>query len=142
MKSSYRTPQQQTRIASAESVGYVWKWDADYQLKIGRARIPPRVLGCISVLFGNTTGHQRAMIVYPDGSVETKVPERGGAVRFSRGKLVRALRAVGIARDMRKCEGRKQGNKRLVYNKATKKIDVIASSGIVMESFDPPEDCA
>jgi hypothetical protein len=39
-------------------------------------------------------------------------------------------------------EGRKQGKYRLVYNKATKKIDKVSNvDGLVAESFDPPHDC-
>jgi hypothetical protein len=38
---------------------------------------------------------------------------------------------------------RRPGKYRLVYNKATKRIDKVSNvDGLVAESFDPPEDCA
>lgn len=94
--SRYRTPAQAERIKSAESVGYVHQRDSDYRL--GRKGSPERRLGCLSVLFGSPTGHERAMIVYPDGSVTTHERKRGGSttVNFDRRKLEGALRSHGI----------------------------------------------
>ena len=32
------------------------------------------------------------------------------------------------------------GGRRLVYNKATRKIDVVTTDGLVTDSFDPPQE--
>lgn len=102
--SRYRTQKQTERIATATGIGYVWQWDSEYRLRVGRrrTRYSPGVIGCIAVLKGNPTGHMRMMVVYPDGSVETKEPGRNGGVTFSRTKLTEALRSIGIAREMRR----------------------------------------
>lgn len=93
--SAYRREKQKLRIKSAESVGYVWDFDSDYQVKLGRGRGARVLRGCISVLFGNVTGHRRAMVVYPDGSVETKDCPHGHKTTFNRRKLTEAI--VGAA---------------------------------------------
>lgn len=91
MESKYRREKQVLRIKSAQSVGYVWSYDSDYQLKLGRGRHAHVVRGCLSVLFGNVTGHRRSMVVYPDGSVTTKDCPHGTKTTFSRSKLTEAL---------------------------------------------------
>jgi hypothetical protein len=91
--SPYRTAAQVARIKSAEAVGYVHHRDSDYKLGRGR-RATAR--SCLCVLFGNSLGHERAMVVYPDGSVETQARKRGGSttVTFNRRKLEDAMRSV------------------------------------------------
>jgi hypothetical protein len=94
MKSKYRTEPQDARIKSAEAAGYKWQRDSDY--KLGRGR-NVRVRGCISILTGNVIGSNRAMIVYPDGSVET-IAQKGNSsnVTFNRHKLEAALASHGL----------------------------------------------
>lgn len=96
MKSKLRTPQQQARIDAAIGCGYVFDRDSEYRL--GRKRSAERRLGCLSILFGNIIGHERAMVVYPDGSVTTQARKRGGSktVSFEKEKLVTALRDHGL----------------------------------------------
>ena len=36
---------------------------------------------------------------------------------------------------------REEAGQKLVYNKATKRIDKVSHNGLVLESFDPPSDC-
>lgn len=96
MRSKYRTAVQEAKIKSAEGAGYKWERDSDYSLKLGRGRSARHAkFGCISVLNGNVTGSERSMIIYPDGSVETKAFKLG-SVTFSRSKLSNALSSHGL----------------------------------------------
>jgi hypothetical protein len=53
----------------------------------------------------------------------------------------KAVVDLAIARLSLRPEEREQGGKRLVYNKATKKIEVVRKDGLVVDSFDPPLEC-
>lgn len=95
--STKRTTKQNERIASATSVGYAWKWDSEYQLKFGRGRYAPKVTACLVIMSGRVTGSERGMIIYPDGSAETK-DWNNGRIKFSRAKLADAMRAMADIR--------------------------------------------
>lgn len=99
--SRWRTEAQQKRIDSAVSVGYEHARDSDYSYKTGEhgyGRKPIYRAGCLSILFGDVVGHKRAMVVYPDGSVETKEinKRKPSLVQYSRPKLGEALRTCGV----------------------------------------------
>jgi len=56
-------------------------------------------------------------------------------------KAVKAMLASGRFRPEDRDAERKDGQRRLVYNKATKRIDIVRPDGLVTDSFDPPVEC-
>ena len=90
--SNYRTEVQQAAIDRAISVGYKHDRDSDYTITYRRTREVKG--GCLAVLFGRVTGHERSMIVYPDGSVVTAAAT-GSSVKFKSAKLNAAIASHG-----------------------------------------------
>ncbi len=58
---------------------------------------------------------------------------------ISRGQALQLL--VDAVRGMRSATPRREGGRKLVYNKATRKIEVVTKDGAVTDSFDPPQEC-
>lgn len=71
--------------------------------------------------------------IKPDGSIDRIEARTTTAREIATVACRAALSAVAEARPT----GRK-----LVYNKTTKKIEMVQPDGLVVDSFDPPEDCS
>lgn len=84
-----------------------------------------------------------------DGDLVRNIEDDADIVHFAKqaARIVQTLKEARAAlgqpapESKAKCAERKQGKYRLVYNKATKRIDKVRNfDGLAVESFDPPED--
>jgi hypothetical protein len=91
-----RTTKQQEAVKRWGAAGYTTAQN-DVGFKIGRDRpkYGERVRrGCLVIMHGNTSGHDRVVTIYPDGTSTFSAP--GSEATYSRRKLADALLTNGV----------------------------------------------